>query len=121
MDMTVSNATPFARKTPNFILSSAALIQTKTAPVRIVQEVKFAENVSQAHHALSGNWITVIDKAEPTQSFEDDRLSSIANARQGWYRMANIREINFLLNPTILGKRTKDRPGLVDPLAYYLS
>lgn len=53
--------------------------------------------------------------------FEDDRLSSIANARQGWYRMANIREINFLLNPTILGKRTKDRPGLVDPLAYYLS
>ena len=55
MDMIDSNATPFAGKTPNFIHSSAALIQTKTAPVPTVSEVKFAENVSQAHHALSGN------------------------------------------------------------------
>ena len=53
--------------------------------------------------------------------FDNDRLIHIANARQGWYRMATIREINFLLNPTILAKKTKDRPGLVDPLAYYLS
>ena len=53
--------------------------------------------------------------------FEKERLLSVANARQGWYRMATIRDINFLLNPTILGIKTKDRPGLVDPLAYYLS
>lgn len=53
--------------------------------------------------------------------FEEKRLLSVANARQGWYRMATIRDINFLLNPTILGKKTKSRPGLVDPLAYYLS
>ena len=53
--------------------------------------------------------------------FEEERLLSVANARQGWYRMATIRDINFLLNPTILGKKTKSRPGLVDPLAYYLS
>lgn len=53
--------------------------------------------------------------------FDKNRLVSIASARQGWYRKAAIREINFLLNPTILGKSTKDRPGLVDPLAYYLS
>lgn len=52
---------------------------------------------------------------------DKNRLTSIANARQGWYRMANIREINYLLNPAILAKSTKDRPGLVDPLAYYLS
>ena len=52
---------------------------------------------------------------------EEKRLLSVANARQGWYRMATIRDINFLLNPTILGKKTKSRPGLVDPLAYYLS
>lgn len=53
--------------------------------------------------------------------FEEKRLLSVANARQGWYRMATIRDINFLLNPTILGKKTKSRPGLTDPLAYYLS
>lgn len=53
--------------------------------------------------------------------FEEKRLLSVANARQGWYRMAAIRDINFLLNPTILGKKTKSRPGLTDPLAYYLS
>ena len=53
--------------------------------------------------------------------FEKERLLKVANARQGWYRMATIRDINFLLNPEILGRKTKDRPGLVDPLAYYLS
>lgn len=53
--------------------------------------------------------------------FEEKRLLSVANARQGWYRMAAIRDINFLLNPTILGKKTKSRPGLTDPLAYYLN
>ena len=53
--------------------------------------------------------------------FEEARLKSIANARQGWYRMAKIKEINFLLNPKILGTDTKSRPGLVDPLQYYLS
>ena len=52
---------------------------------------------------------------------EEKRLLSVANARQGWYRMATIRDINFLLNPMILGKKTKSRPGLVDPLVYYLS
>jgi group II intron reverse transcriptase/maturase len=53
--------------------------------------------------------------------FEKKRLLNVANARQGWYRMATIRDINFLLNPEILGRKTKDRPGLIDPLAYYLS
>lgn len=53
--------------------------------------------------------------------FDKERLLGVANARQGWYRMATIRDINFLLNPTILGIKTKDRPGLVDPMAYYLS
>ena len=53
--------------------------------------------------------------------FERERLLMVANARQGWYRMATIRDINLLLNPEILGRKTKDRPGLIDPLLYYLS
>jgi len=52
--------------------------------------------------------------------FERERLLMVANARQGWYRMATIRDINLLLNPEILGRKTKDRPGLIDPLSYYL-
>ena len=52
---------------------------------------------------------------------ERERLLSIANARQGLYRKAAIKEINYLLSAAILGMDTKDRPGLIDPLAYYLS
>ena len=29
--------------------------------------------------------------------------------------------VNYALNPKILGRKTKSRPGLVDPLEYYLS
>lgn len=54
-------------------------------------------------------------------NFERERLLSIANARQGLFRRAAIKEISYLLSPAILAKSTKDRPGLVDPLAYYLS
>ena len=52
---------------------------------------------------------------------ERERLLSIANARQGLYRKAAIKEISYLLSAAILSKDTKDRPGLIDPLAYYLS
>ena len=67
------------------------------------------------------DWLSKLSKKTSAYPFEEERLLSVANARHGWYRMATIRDINFLLNPTILGKKTKSRPGLVDPLAYYLS
>lgn len=58
MDMTASDVTPFARKTPSCIPSSAAPIRTKTAPAPTASGVKSAENVSQVHHVLSGKCLS---------------------------------------------------------------
>ena len=54
-------------------------------------------------------------------SYNDKELLGIANARQGLYRMCSYPIINFLLSPKILETRKGDRPGLVNPLNYYLS
>lgn len=54
-------------------------------------------------------------------SLTDKEILGIANARQGLYRMCNYPIINFLLSPKVLATRKGDRPGLVNPLKYYLS
>ncbi len=53
--------------------------------------------------------------------FTDEEIFKVANSRLGWYRRCGMYVVNFILNPEILGYKTKGRPGLVDPLAYYLS
>ena len=54
-------------------------------------------------------------------NFTDEQIYMVANSRLGWYRQCGMYVVNYALNPEILGRKTKDRPGLVDPLAYYLS
>lgn len=54
-------------------------------------------------------------------NFSDEEIYKTANSRLGWYRRCGMYVVNYALNPEILGRKTKDRPGLVDPLAYYLS
>lgn len=54
-------------------------------------------------------------------SITDKQIYGIANARQGLYRMCTHPTINFLITPKLLSTKTKDRPGLVNPLSYYLS
>lgn len=54
-------------------------------------------------------------------NFTDEEIYKVANSRLGWYRQAAGYVVNYAINPEILGRKTKDRPGLVDPLAYYLS
>jgi hypothetical protein len=51
-----------------------------------------------------------------------ERVRGVANARQGWYRRAKLPIVNYLITPEILSTHNKqeNRPGLVDPLAYYL-
>ncbi len=51
-----------------------------------------------------------------------ERVRGVANARQGWYRRAKLPIVNFLITPQILAMPNKkeNRPGLIDPLAYYL-
>ena len=52
--------------------------------------------------------------------FSDEQLYSVANTRLGLYKQANGNVFNFLLNADILAIRKEERPGLVNPLAYYL-
>jgi RNA-directed DNA polymerase len=53
-------------------------------------------------------------------NFTDEEIYKVANSRLGWYRRCGMYVVNFALNSEILGRKTKSRPGLVDPLAYYL-
>ena len=52
--------------------------------------------------------------------FSDEQIYSVANTRLGWYKRANGNVVNFLLNADILAIRKGSRPGLVNPLEYYL-
>lgn len=54
-------------------------------------------------------------------NFTDEEIYKVANSRLGWYRQCGMYVVNYALNPEILGRKTKDRPGLADPLSYYLS
>ena len=52
--------------------------------------------------------------------FTDDQIHSVASSRLGWYKRATGNIVSFLLNADILAIRKGDRPGLVNPLRYYL-
>ena len=49
-------------------------------------------------------------------------LFKVANSRLGLYRRSGMDVVNYLLGPKVLATPNKkeNRPGLVDPLAYYL-
>jgi len=51
----------------------------------------------------------------------DEEIYSTANTRLGLYRQCGMRTMNFLLSPSVLAMKNGDRPGLVNPLNYYLS
>ncbi len=52
----------------------------------------------------------------------DEDIRKVSGSRLGWYRRCALRTANFLLSPKVLAMPNKkeNRPGLVDPLAYYL-
>ena len=52
--------------------------------------------------------------------FEEEDIYKCANSRLGWYRRSGLDVVNFILSPAVLGKEKGDRPGLVNPLNYYL-
>lgn len=54
-------------------------------------------------------------------NFRDEDIRKVANARIGWYKRSAGQVVNFLLSPQVLGIKKVDRPGLVDPLEYYIS
>ena len=61
-----------------------------------------------------------INKAQKC-NFSDEDIRKVANARLGWYKRSAGQVVNFLLSPQVLGIKKADRPGLVDPLEYYIS
>ena len=53
--------------------------------------------------------------------FTDEEIYKVGNSRLGWYRQAAMYVVNYAIHPKLLKENTKSRPGLVDPLEYYLS
>ena len=53
----------------------------------------------------------------------DEDINKVANSRLGLYRRCGMNVVNFLLSAKVLAlpNKKENRPGLVDPLAYYLS
>lgn len=56
-------------------------------------------------------------------NFSEEDVFKVANSRLGWYRRCGMNIVNFLLSPKVLSipNKKEGRPGLVDPLSYYLS
>ena len=52
--------------------------------------------------------------------FSHEDIYKVANSRKGLYARANGDVVNFILSPKILAIKSGDRPGLVNPLEYYL-
>ena len=52
----------------------------------------------------------------------DEDIYKVANSRLGLYRRCGMNVVNYLLSQKVLSMPNKkeNRPGLVDPLAYYL-
>lgn len=49
-------------------------------------------------------------------------IYKVENSSLGWYRRSCIDVVNYLLSPKVLAipNKKKNRPDLIDPLAYYL-
>ena len=52
--------------------------------------------------------------------FSHEDIFKVANSRKGLYARANGDVVKFILSPKILAIKSGDRPGLVNPLEYYL-
>ncbi len=52
----------------------------------------------------------------------DEDIFKVANSRLGQYRRCGMKVVNFLLSAKVLAlpNKKENRPGLIDPLAYYL-
>ena len=55
-------------------------------------------------------------------NLSDEEVRKVSGSRLGWYRRAGMSSANFLLSPKVLSlpNKKENRPGLIDPLAYYL-
>lgn len=56
-------------------------------------------------------------------NFTDEDTYKVANSRLGWYRRSGMDVVNYALSPKVLAlpSRKTGRPGLINPLEYYLN
>ena len=56
-------------------------------------------------------------------NFTDEDTYKVANSRLGWYRRSGMDVVNYALSPKVLAlpSRKTGRPGLANPLEYYLN
>lgn len=54
-------------------------------------------------------------------NMSDEEIYKVANSRLGWYRRSGMYVVNYLISPKVLAIKKAERPGLVNPLNYYLS
>ena len=52
--------------------------------------------------------------------FSKEDIYKCANTRLGWYKRSAMNVVNFTLSPKVLSIKKGERPGLVNPLDYYL-
>ena len=54
--------------------------------------------------------------------FTDEEIYMVANTRLGWYRQCGMKTVGYILNTDLLSipNKKRNRPGLVNPLSYYL-
>ena len=52
--------------------------------------------------------------------FSEEDIFKCANTRLGWYRRSGMNVVNFVISSKILAIQKGERPGLVNPLEYYL-
>lgn len=63
--------------------------------------------------------LMIMNKAFGCQFTEED-IYKCANTRLGWYRRSGMIVVNYILSPKVLSIKKGNRPGLVNPLNYYL-
>ena len=92
---------------------SAILLTTVTQMLVILKQWKKPKTIYR-------NLMRLNTKMHCNMTHED--IFKVANSRLGPFRRAGRNVVNFLLGPKVLSlpNKKENRPGLVDPLAYYL-
>ena len=80
----------------------AIILKQWKRPRTIIRNLEILKRIT--HNGIDRKWILIA-----------------GNSRRGLYRRANLPCVEWLINNKMLETPTKDRPGLVNPLKYYLS
>lgn len=90
------------------------IIKQWKIPKAIYRNLQKMKQACIKYYSKTSEW-----RSDKYSKVDDEDIFKVANSRLGWYKQSGMNIVNFLLSPEILGIKKKDRPGLVNPLAYY--